>query len=968
LRARKMPVTVLAVATLAGLVPVLRAADASAPATWLEPARVLAAPTDAPYGLGYSSTDPVGGTSDVFTANRTGGARRNLTDRAGLDEDGPAWSPDGGRLAYAEHQAGGGARIVVADAQGRGRRVVAPAGTRDSDVDRDPAWSPDGTRLAFARERDGQSSIVLVRVADEALLGVVPAPAGLNARDAQPAWSPEGTRLAFARNPSRRPPPTVDPDGVDRPARPGEQLTVDVAVTVPTVPARPDVVFLVDGTNGMQTALAQLRNQLPGVMMQIAQEQPDARFGLAAYRGSEDGVSYEVGSQLTTDRQAVSTALNGLTLSPPGDLDSHWINGLFQVATGMSFRSDGTPVIVLVGHKPSPEPSRGHRLSLPGGGDGDTLVALRDIRARVVGVEVEPFVPSPPPDIPELAPQRVGPLQVGGLDERGQATLVTGATGGVLVALGSGGTAVRDAVLTAGLHQLPVLVTPVMDSCDTGLSASVSPASRTVRDGGPARFTETVRVAADATAGATLRCRISYALGDGTSVGHDVAVRVSGGGPLVRVDDRQVETDDRAGAVVTYTATAEDANGDELEVTCRPPSGTRFPVGQTLVTCTATDDNGVSGSDTALITVVRPPDLDNDWHVWVATLLSPLPDVLAVSHQIDLTNLVRAPCHGDFDEEQDTAPAWSPDAAEIAFQTVNNLCVAAPDGTGARRPITEDLDGFPADPAFSPDGRLIAFAEEEVEGVGSDIRTVPAAGGTTTMVIDGPRHDGEPAFRILPTADLTLTVAVDPQPGYVGGDDLVVTFAVRNNSDRAMPAVTLTPRLPTRLPLAGAACPAGGCALGELAAGAEVTREFRLRPAVAVRSTASGTAVAAVGDGQTLTATASTPVEVIQPVLTISPVLGPPGFVAIASGANFPDAARVRLTWSAGITFRNNVVEVQPDGTFTWQALVFRKDVLGPRQLVAEWVPGSGPRFGPVSVGFLVVPRPLDPPEFEGRG
>jgi len=47
-----------------------------------------------------------------------------------------------------------------------------------------------------------------------------------------------------------------------------------------------------------------------------------------------------------------------------------------------------------------------------------------------------------------------------------------------------------------------------------------------------------------------------------------------------------------AGAVVAYTVTAQDDTDPDPVVKCSPPSGTTFPVGDTTVTCTATDDTG----------------------------------------------------------------------------------------------------------------------------------------------------------------------------------------------------------------------------------------------------------------------------------------------------------------------------------------------------------------------------------------
>ena len=73
-------------------------------------------------------------------------------------------------------------------------------------------------------------------------------------------------------------------------------------------------------------------------------------------------------------------------------------------------------------------------------------------------------------------------------------------------------------------------------------------------------------------------------------------VIVAGGAPVITVpDDLYEEATGPSGAVVTFTATADDSS----PVTCNPASGSTFPLGTTLVTCTA----GI-GSATFNVTVV----------------------------------------------------------------------------------------------------------------------------------------------------------------------------------------------------------------------------------------------------------------------------------------------------------------------------------------------------------------------------
>ncbi len=44
--------------------------------------------------------------------------------------------------------------------------------------------------------------------------------------------------------------------------------------------------------------------------------------------------------------------------------------------------------------------------------------------------------------------------------------------------------------------------------------------------------------------------------------------------------------------MVAYTVIAGDTRDGTLQATCTPPSGSRFPIGTTTVTCTATDAAG----------------------------------------------------------------------------------------------------------------------------------------------------------------------------------------------------------------------------------------------------------------------------------------------------------------------------------------------------------------------------------------
>jgi hypothetical protein len=121
-------------------------------------------------------------------------------------------------------------------------------------------------------------------------------------------------------------------------------------------------------------------------------------------------------------------------------------------------------------------------------------------------------------------------------------------------------------------------------------------------------------------------------------------------------------------------------------------------------------------------------------------------------------------------------------------------------------------------------------------------------------------------------------------------------------------------------------------------------------PPVTISVPTSGTTVPVKS-----TTTTSIVIPPITPgaTLTVTPMVGPPGFVARATGTGFP-AGPVQLVWTPGIG-RTPVV-AGPDGAFTTQVLVFPKDRLGPRTLLATGGGGVS-----ANAAFLVVPPTVEP-------
>jgi Tol biopolymer transport system component len=127
--------------------------------------------------------------SDVFLLRVGGENPVNLTeDHLGDDED-PAFSPDGERIAFRSEREGGG--IFVMGATGESPRKLTSEGAH-------PAWSPDGRQIAYSTEHVGNPTARLTTSS----LWLVDVSTGEAKRlyegDAvQPAWSPSGRRIVF---------------------------------------------------------------------------------------------------------------------------------------------------------------------------------------------------------------------------------------------------------------------------------------------------------------------------------------------------------------------------------------------------------------------------------------------------------------------------------------------------------------------------------------------------------------------------------------------------------------------------------------------------------------------------------------------------------------------------------------------------------------------------------------------------
>lgn len=100
----------------------------------------------------------------------------------------PAWSPEGGRLAYVSFENKKPVIFVHSLSTGKRQAIANFKGSNSA-----PAWSPDGRRLAIVLTKDGNSQIYLVN-ADGSGVQRLSSSSGI---DTEPRFAPEGDSLYF---------------------------------------------------------------------------------------------------------------------------------------------------------------------------------------------------------------------------------------------------------------------------------------------------------------------------------------------------------------------------------------------------------------------------------------------------------------------------------------------------------------------------------------------------------------------------------------------------------------------------------------------------------------------------------------------------------------------------------------------------------------------------------------------------
>ena len=160
------------------------------------------APTWSPDGrtIAYEAATRKGlwaGVYELFVVNGDGTRGARLTHRHARSA-GPAWSPDGSKLIFSSDLVRN-SEIYIMDVDFDAAFEPPslqrfPKQLTDSSYNAEPAWSPDGGRIAFVSDRRGHRGLYVMNVDGSETRRLTNYP---HNDVSQPTWSPDGKRIAY---------------------------------------------------------------------------------------------------------------------------------------------------------------------------------------------------------------------------------------------------------------------------------------------------------------------------------------------------------------------------------------------------------------------------------------------------------------------------------------------------------------------------------------------------------------------------------------------------------------------------------------------------------------------------------------------------------------------------------------------------------------------------------------------------
>jgi hypothetical protein len=256
-----------------------------------------------------------------------------------------------------------------------------------------------------------------------------------------------------------------------------------------------------------------------------------------------------------------------------------------------------------------------------------------------------------------------------------------------------------------------------------------------------------------------VNCSATNAVGSSTA-SFNVSVVDTTAPSLLVPGDFSVNSPSTTGVVVNYTTASTDLVSGNVPVICTLPTGATFPLGTTLVECTATDayNNSTSGSFNVTVNFVvtnLPPSAGND----TATTLEAIPvtiPVLVNDSDPEGTALAlvsaSAPAHGTA-VISGSSIVYTPASVFAGTDTFTYVVADVPAGATATATVTVTVNRL---------GRFVALGEDQVWlRSKAQVLTGDVGAATAIQLPPGNRHnddDGENdrtvEVRLGPNADV----------------------------------------------------------------------------------------------------------------------------------------------------------------------------------------------------------------------
>jgi hypothetical protein len=147
-------------------------------------------PAFSPDGSKIAFVSSRNGNFEIYVMNADGSGQTRLTNNPANDID-PSFSPDGSKIAFVSRR-DGNFEIYVMNADGSGQTRL----TNNPGFDSAPSFSPDGSKIAFLSNRDGNLEIYVMNADGSGQTRLT----NNTVNDEEPAFSPDGSKIAFLSN------------------------------------------------------------------------------------------------------------------------------------------------------------------------------------------------------------------------------------------------------------------------------------------------------------------------------------------------------------------------------------------------------------------------------------------------------------------------------------------------------------------------------------------------------------------------------------------------------------------------------------------------------------------------------------------------------------------------------------------------------------------------------------------------